>query len=214
VKKMWEKEKEEIINLYETRLKEHGDSIKTMGWRDKEQQHLRFKILSEIGNLNGAKILDVGCGFGDFYEYLINRGMKVDYTGYDISPKIIEVAKSKHQRIKFEVKDILKERIDEKFDYVLESGILNKRISNNIEYAKNMIIKMFELCKIGVAVNMMTNYVDYEENYLYYYSPEEMFKFCKNLSKFVTLRHDYPLYEFTLYVYKRAPYNKKSHKNE
>lgn len=213
---MLEKEKKEIINIYETRLKEHGYSVKAMGWRDREQQYLRFKILSEIGDLNGTKILDVGCGFGDFYEYLINKGIKVDYTGYDISPKIIDMAKSKHSQIKFEVKDILKERISEKFDYVLESGILNKRISNNIEYAKKIITRMFELSKVGIAVNMMTDYVDYKEDYLYYYSPEGVFKFCKSLSKFVTLRHDYPLHEFTIYIYKRAlySYSKKSTKSE
>ena len=100
------------------------------------------------------------------------------------------------------MKDILNERIGEKFDYVLESGILNKRISNNIEYAEEMIARMFELCEIGIAVNMMTDYVDYKEDYLYYYSPEDMFKFCKGLTNFVTLRHDYPLYEFTIYTYK------------
>ena len=200
---MLEKEKKEMVSLYEARLIEYGDSVKTMGWRDKEQQHLRFEILSEIGDLNGSKILDVGCGFGDFYEYLVAKGIKVDYTGYDMSPKIIDVAISKYPQIRFEVKDILKERIGEKFDYVLESGILNKRISNNIGYAKKMITRMFELSDSGIAVNMMTNYVDYREDCLYYYSPEDMFKFCKSLNKFVTLRHDYPLYEFTIYTYKK-----------
>jgi len=203
---MLRKEKKEIISLYETRLKEHGDSVKTMGWRNREQQYLRFKILSEIGDLNGAKILDIGCGFGDFHQYLINENMKVDYTGYDISQKIIDVAKIKHPEVKFRVKDILEERIGEKFDYVFESGILNKRISNNTGYAKKMIARMFELCKSGVALNMMTNYIDYREDYLSYYSPEKIFKLCKSLSKWVVLRHDYPLYEFTIYLYKKSLY--------
>jgi len=203
---MLRKEKREIISLYETRLKEHGDSVQTMGWRNREKQYLRFKILSEIGDLNGAKILDIGCGFGDFHQYLINENMKVDYTGYDISPKIIDVAKSKYPEVKFRVKDILREEISEKFDYVFESGILNKRISNNIGYAKKMIARMFGLCKNGVALNMMTNYIDYREDYLYYYSPEKIFGFCKNLSKWIVLRHDYPLYEFTIYLYKKSLY--------
>lgn len=205
---MLKREKKEIINIYETRLRKYGDSVRTMGWRDKEQQCLRFKILAEIGDLNGTRILDVGCGFGDFYEFLIKRSIKVDYTGYDISHRIIEVAKSKHPEIKskFKVKDILRERTNERFDYVMESGILNRRISDNIKYAKKIIARMFELCKIGVAVNMMTNYVDYKEDSLYYYSPEEMFKFCKSLTKGVVLRHDYPLYEFTLYLYKKSFY--------
>jgi SAM-dependent methyltransferase len=206
---MKEKDKEEIIRLYEDRLEKYGRSVKTMGWRDKDQQYLRFKILSEIGELDGKKILDVGCGFGDFFDYLKNNGIDVDYHGFDISPKIIAAAKRHHPDLIFEEKDILAEEMDEKFDYVFESGILNKKNLDNCMYAKAIISKMYNLCTEGISFNVMTNYVDYREDYLFYYSPEKIFAFCKKLSKFVVLRHDYPLYEFTMYIYK----NKRSKGN-
>lgn len=38
---------------------------------------------------------------------------------------------------------------------------------------------------------------------MYYYSPEEIFGFCKDLTKRVALRHDYMPYEFTVYLYKQ-----------
>ena len=63
---------------------------------------------------------------------------------------------------------------------------------------------MFALADKAIAVNMMTNYVDYRDKYLFYYSPEEMFRFAKSLSRNVVLRHDYPLYEFSLFIYKKA----------
>ena len=49
---------------------------------------------------------------------------------------------------------------------------------------------------------MMTAYVDFREDRLFYYSPEEIFRFSKTLTKRVLLRHDYPLFEFTVYLYK------------
>ena len=201
---MLKKEKKELIKLYENRLKSYGVSARTMGWRDKKQQNLRFKILSEIGDLKNKRILDVGCGFGDFYSYLISKNKKPIYTGYDLSGKIIEKAKKIHPKTKLEARDILREGMSGKFDYIFESGILNKKISNNMSFAKKMINTMFEHCKIGIAINMMSTYIDFEEGFLFHYSPEEMFKFAKRMSKRVILRHDYPLYEFTLYVYKKS----------
>jgi hypothetical protein len=66
---------------------------------------------------------------------------------------------------------------------------------------------MFDLCNIGIGINMTTDYVDYKEDYLYYYSPEKMFSYSKILSKYTTLKHDSPLYEFTLFIYKKALYS-------
>jgi len=39
----------------------------------------------------GDKILDLGCGNGRLYKILKNK--KVEYTGIDISEKLIEIAK-------------------------------------------------------------------------------------------------------------------------
>ena len=195
------KEKEETIKRYEERLQKYGISMKTMGWKDKEQQYLRFKILSGISNLNNSSILDVGCGFGDYYRYLTELGLRVDYTGYDISLKLIEIAGKENPSAKFDVRDILTDEVD-RFDYVFSSGVLNARISDNEGFARCMIEKMFHISRKGAAINMMTDYVDFKEDYLYYYSPEKIFSFCKTLTKRVVLRHDYPLYEFTVYLLK------------
>ncbi len=201
---MNETDKEEIIRLYEERLEKFGRSVKTMGWSSREQQFLRFKILSEIGDLNGKSVLDVGCGFGDFFDYLKNKEITIDYYGIDLSERIITEAKKQHPSLHFEVKDILTQEINRKFDYVFESGIFNKKISDNLTNTHAVIARMYDLSTEGIACNMMTDYVDYFEDYLFYYSPEKIFAFCKTLSKSVVLRHDYPLYEFTVYVYKKA----------
>lgn len=198
------KDKEQAIKRYEERLSVFGKSVKTMGWRDERQQELRFEILAQIGDLDSKKILDVGCGFGDYYSYLLKNNLIVNYTGYDLSLKITEIAKNEHQGANFAVKDILIDRVNEKFDYVFSSGIFNHKISNNMKFAREMIRRMFEICNLGIAFNMMTDIVDYKEEYLFYYSPEKIFNFAKTLSRYVILRHDYPLYEFTIYIYKKG----------
>jgi len=61
---------------------------------------------------------------------------------------------------------------------------------------------MFEACNKGVAADFMSGYVDFKNKDAYYASPEEIFSFCKTLSRRVTLRHDYMPFEFCVYVYK------------
>jgi len=198
-----ESDKQEIIELYESRLKKHGMSVKTMGWRDKKQQYLRFRLISEIGAINNRSVLDVGCGFGDLYDYLRKNRLKVEYTGYDLAPGIIATAKkTRPKEVTLEVKDILKDTVRKKYDYVVASGILNKRISDNFAYAKKMVSTMFKLSKRGIAINMFTTDVTYKEPHLYYYSTENLLKFAKSLSNFVVVKRNYPLYDSTLYIYK------------
>lgn len=198
------RDKERTIRRFEDQLKQFGRSSEAMGWRDKEQQELRFSVLAGIGDLHSKKVLDVGCGFGDLYAYLLREGIRVDYTGYDISTKIVEEAREQFPDLSFQIKDILTDPIEDRFDYVFSSGIFNWRMSDNMAFVKKMMGKMFELSNCGIAVNMMTNYVDYREEHLFYCSPEEILKFAKRLSRFVVLRHDYPLYEFTIYVYRKT----------
>lgn len=198
---MTPQEREATIKRYEERLQQHGKSAQALGWKDQKQQWLRFDILSQIASLDGAKILDVGCGFGDFYTYLKERGIHVEYVGYDIVPALLDIAREQISDARFELRDITIEFPTEKFDYVFFSGILNHKIGDNMAFARTLIAKCFESADKGVAINMMTSYVDFREDYLYYYSPEEMFSFVKSLTRFATVRHDYPLYEFTLYLY-------------
>ena len=200
--KLSETDRKGIVTLYENRLKKHGISLRTMGWRDKKQQNTRFKKLASIGRLQDKKILDVGCGFGDFYSYLTEKGVRTEYTGYDLSPEVIKAARKKQPRLKFEVKDILQKNIKSKFDYVFASGVLNKRVSNNPAYAMEMIAAMFKLCRLGIAINLFTTRVDFIEEDFYYYPISEVLKFAKELSHSVAIKRNYPLSDFTLYIHK------------
>jgi 2-polyprenyl-3-methyl-5-hydroxy-6-metoxy-1,4-benzoquinol methylase len=195
-------DKQVIITRYTERFKNYGIDIKTLASGNKDRQIIRFKVLAEVGNLEGCSILDVGCGFGDFYDYLKGQKLKVEYTGIDICPPFIDVCKERFPEAHFEIKDIQKDSFKQKFDYVVSSQTFNNKlkIESNEEVIRDVIRRCYEICNIAVAIDMLTSYVDFKEGHLYYYSPEEIFKFCKTLTKRVTLRHDYPLFEFTVYI--------------
>jgi hypothetical protein len=65
-----------------------------------------------------------------------------------------------------------------------------------------MLAASFATCIRGVAANMTTSYVDYEDPQLHYFSPENVFRHCQTLTRRVALRHEYPLYEFTIFLYR------------
>jgi len=203
--------KNKIISLYESRYNELGYNIQTVGWGSAESQQLRFKILADITDLNNSSICDIGCGFGDLYPYLIKYFSNISYTGIDLCSKLIEEAKRRYPYCRFEKFDILEKNFNEKFDYVFCSGALNYKNDNHENYIWEMLKSMYDLCKHGLAVNFLSTYVDYQIEKDFHFKPEIGISMAKQLSKWVTLRHDYPLYEFTIYIYRRPLHVKGGH---
>ncbi|CAB3290117.1 Methyltransferase domain [Methanocaldococcus lauensis] len=208
---------DKIKKEYEIHFEKHDpNSPEAVHWIGKEKVWLRFDILTEIDNLNGKKILDFGCGNALLFDYLKEKGIKCEYYGWDISEKMIKVAKKRHPDGNFMVVDVLEEDLKKYynyFDYILISGVFNGIFyKGNGEYDKydihkkwicSILIKLWKLCKKGIAVNFLTQYVDWEEEDLYYCKIPEIIDFCvSKLSRWFVVRHDYQLYEFTMYIYK------------
>jgi ubiquinone/menaquinone biosynthesis C-methylase UbiE len=76
-------------------------------------------ILSELGDVSGKKILDVGCGNGDFAFRLHDKEALV--TGVEISEQIIKTAQLKYPMINFLIHDFSESEMDteEKYDVVI-----------------------------------------------------------------------------------------------
>jgi len=193
-----------LLNRYHQRFLEYGVDIRTMAAGSQKHQKIRFQALSEVGDLNNHSILDIGCGFADFYSYLKSQGLIVDYTGYDICPDFIKVCQTKFPEANFEVRDIQIQSIEQQFDYIVSSQTFNCRLKkqDNLVVIKEILREAYDSSKIGIAIDMLSTYTDFQEDHLYYFNPEIIFNFCKRLTKRVTLRHDLPLFEFMIYLYK------------
>jgi 2-polyprenyl-3-methyl-5-hydroxy-6-metoxy-1,4-benzoquinol methylase len=145
-----------ILHFYKDSLAEYGShDARSVHWSDPQGQEIRFRVLSQIANLNGQNVLDVGCGLGDLLTFFEKNKTTISYTGIDIIPEFIESAKEQHPYARFELKNI--EHMTETFDYVLASGALSFKVENNNEYYFGIIKKMFSLSKKGLAFNMLNH---------------------------------------------------------
>lgn len=194
-------EKEQLIQFYQERYERLGGDIGSVGWRDEASQRLRFRILSEIADLSHCSICDVGCGFGDLCSFLGQRFEGVEYVGLDICGDLLKEAEARCPGVSFEERDILSAPVQRSFDFVLSSGALSYRIKDNKTHIKRMLEECMRMTKAGVAVNFLSSYVDYQLDKNFHFSPEEAFRIGRQLTPHVTVRHDYPLYEFTMYLY-------------
>ena len=91
-----------ILEHHNKLFKEFNVSEKSLGYRT--GQSIRFQVLTEIGDLRNATILDVGCGFGDLCRFLEKKKLNVKYHGVDINQDFIDVAKKRNPNGKFEVR--------------------------------------------------------------------------------------------------------------
>ncbi len=158
----------------------------------------------EIGISEGDRILDLGCGLGDLYGYIQSVGLDVQYTGIDINADLVNAARNRFPETEFIVGDIQNENIGA-FDYVVSSSCFNLKLQqeDNYEFVEALLAATYRCARKGVAIDFLTSYVDFRGNptEAFYYEPERVFAIAKKITRRVTLRHDYPLFEFFVYLY-------------
>jgi SAM-dependent methyltransferase len=173
---------------------------------------LRYDKMLNVIEMPPAKnpsLLDVGCGYGGLLNHLAGRGMELDYTGIDIAENMIKWAADKFSSRRFLCGDVLTFDFGRTFDYVVCSGILTQKLDATAtdmdRYAAKLIRKMFELCRRGMAFNIMTTKVNYFSNNLYYRNPAELLSWClSEITRYIKIDHAYPLYEYTVYLYRET----------
>jgi SAM-dependent methyltransferase len=205
----FEKDLSNINKHYSMLVQKYGESAPGVQWRDRDTQERRFEILTQIGDLRSAKVLDFGCGVGHLLSFMRERfGFTGEYVGYDLSAAMIAVASNKFPNTRFEQRDVLAEEVCEDFDYILISGVFNNRVNDGWGLMTKLLATLFPHARKGMGFNALSSYVDYCEPELFYVNPESVFHFCKEqLSPCVCLRNDYMIkpgvipFEFSIYVY-------------
>jgi len=183
------------------------DKVLRCGWRSKESQLMRFEVLlGEI--IDGDRILDVGCGTGDFYQYLKDSGLNFSYVGTDISPELLKIAESRYKKenARFVLMDILdlepNYRWLSKSEVVVASGIFTMRKHRSLEYLDTMISRMMALSTSVVAFNLLSSFADEIKDSSRYYSPSEVIMLITRHTHKFKILHDYMPHDFTCVLYK------------
>ena len=93
-----------IAEIYNQRFLKLGPAPEASMWFSKKRQFTRFDIIfNEIKLLtknNERSIIDIGCGYGAFLEFLLERGADDiwSYYGYDVSNEVIKFCKEKYSQ--------------------------------------------------------------------------------------------------------------------
>ncbi|WP_371194141.1 trans-aconitate 2-methyltransferase [Glaciecola sp. SC05] len=203
---------EQIKQHYQQLFEKHGRDHNAVQYSSRESQLARFDVLLDIAK-DIDSVADIGCGLGDLLPLLRQSHPHAQYIGYDFVDAFVTDASTQYsedKRASFKQLDILQDCINEKSDYVVLSGMLNNLMEDNEYFTEVTLQKMWQAANKGIAFNALSNYVDYQDEGLYYHDPLKLFHYCKtHLSKYVTLRHDYDVkensipFEFTIYVFKK-----------
>lgn len=201
---------------YQGTFETHGHSSQGVDWGgDQEKANLRYRkmlaVMDRSRNEPAQKllpsVLDVGCGYGGLLLYARENEYDLDYTGIDVVESMIEWASNNIGDAHFNCADIFDIQDDEAYDFIICNGILTQKLDVNKKemdvFANGIIRKMFELCRVGIAFNVMTTWVNFYANNLYYRDPAQMIAWCASeLTPYFKIDHAYPLYEYTIYLYK------------
>ena len=201
-----------VVEYYEAKLATFGTTARGVDWKDEASQTKRFEqLIRGLGvEADGRfSILDFGCGYGALLTFLTRHGWRGTYTGYDRSPRMVAVASQLHEGAPG-VHFTSDWNIVGEADYVVASGVFNVRLDAPDSDWHEHVIRTLTLLNgkatAGWAVNFLTAYADEDRkrSELCYASPTVIFDWCRrSASRWVSVLHDYELYEFTVAVSRR-----------
>jgi ubiquinone/menaquinone biosynthesis C-methylase UbiE len=199
-----------VAGLYEARLEQHGMNVAALKSGGAAKQWVRHSLHAQAFDLNGRRVVDVGCGIAMFYKFLLARGDKpAGYTGIDIVEPFLEANRKEHPEARFLSLDIFADPLDGiEMDVAFMSQVFNNIYTNvdNEAVARRAIERFFAAARAGIVIDFMSTYVDWKDKDLHYFDPAAMFAFAKTLTRFVEIRHDYLPFEFTLILRKEPAF--------
>jgi SAM-dependent methyltransferase len=136
------------------RLARYGHDPRGVDWQSGEAQRARFDAVLAIGSLDGATLLDAGCGLGDLYGYLRARGVTIRYAGCDLSSAHVTAARQAYPGTRFVVADVREVLAAERFDYVIACGLLHLRVPRWNRWAWDLVRAMYANCGRGLALTL------------------------------------------------------------
>ena len=201
-----------IADHYKKCFDRYGESHLGVDWPKAEDVDKRHQVMLEIFKKDQSEnitLLDFGCGVSHLFEYMRQYGYDhVQYAGLDILEEYVEVAKKKYPGNTYYCQDILKSTGDlPMFDYVIMNGVFTQKLELSLEemfsFLKELLVKVFRHANKGIAFNVMSKQVDRENEGNFHLGMDALSEFITNeMTQNFIIRHDYGLYEYTVYVYK------------
>jgi SAM-dependent methyltransferase len=188
----------DVLRYFDELLDAYGTTVQAVDWVSEASQALRFRVLTEIGPLDGATVLDVGSGLGDLAGFMERDHPTVRYEGCDLNPRMVEHARTRYPHAHFFVADPLAGGVNGTWDWILASGIFHLR---DEAFLRAMIETLFARVRLGVGFNMLSTWAPVLGPDQYHVDPVSVLDVCRTLTSRLALRHDYLPHDFTIYLY-------------
>lgn len=181
--------------FYQKSIKKYGISAKGVHWNSQYSQYIRFEILSSFikDKITTSSIIDAGCGFGEFYNYLFDNNLKPEsYIGVDCEIDMIELASKRFLNTEFYLQNIIEDKLFIA-DFYICSGAMN------ILEKKELFIfikKCFEISNYGFIFNILKN------DSFNKVSLTQVLEYCKTLSTQIEIKDNYLDNDISIYIKK------------
>ncbi len=197
-------EEERISAYYDQLVDRHGRGPRALDASSNESLNVRYAALSEVGDMTGKSVLDVGCGFGDLGVFLGGRYDRVRYHGIDISRRMVEEGRRLHPALTLDIGTVSGMPETATYDFVLASGIFYLLRDDPLQRMGEILKLMFALATEAVAVTSLSAWGKEQHPGEFQIDPGAALELGHSLTKGVVLRHDYHPGDLALYLYRRG----------
>jgi SAM-dependent methyltransferase len=191
-----------IADYYDGLVRKYGHDPRACDYGRAESQQIKFRVLSEVLPLANSSVLDVGCGFADFATFLEERHAGVRYSGIDLCSAMVNEAQRNHPNLDLRVANVSDASFTRTFDVVTANGIFYLLGDQAWPMIQQIVERMYALATRAVAFNSLSAWATDQEAGEFYADPLRLVDFCRRLTPWVVLRHDYHPRDFTVYLYK------------
>lgn len=189
----------ETIKRYGERFHAHGYDPRTLGW-SKGTQQVRFAAAEEQLR-SSESVLDVGCGFGDLFGFLVDRGWHGRYVGVDLVPELVEEGQKRFgpRGAEFVVGDVTSLTLDWAPHTAIGLGLFNHRLrEGHLAFVEETVRAMWRLSAEVVIVDFLCASADRPRGDLFYATIDEVSTLAARLTRRFLIDHSYMPFEFQL----------------
>ena len=197
-------DKKKILSRYAQRIETLGHGAAALG-EPKRRQAFFFEILSQVNGFElSDSVIDVGCGYGDLFDFLKSKGWRGQYLGIDINPQLIDEGQRLYPQAELKVLDIQTAELDRTFDWCFCCQALTSETEAVpfIEHLESMLQMMWKICRKGLVFNLLSPLADFTHPVHARPNLASVMSVLTKITNRFSIRHDYMPFEFAVYLHK------------
>ena len=189
-----------IKNYYDELVEKYQYNTKSLDYGKANSQKKKFSQFKRFFPINNLSILDIGCGFGDFYRYSKENNLDIQYQGFEINQSIINLAKRIDPSVNIINYNIINDPIDQEptHDICIANGIFYLLGTDSRNIMIEIVKKMFTRSKKAVIFNSLSSWSSFKEPNEFYADPLDTISWCREISPYIIFNHDYMKHDFTI----------------